>query len=93
MKYLPDEMLDEEQRQVKEKALPEERERLGDMQYEYAVESGDMDSAEQKLSCSTITNGQYSGKECGNCKCGSIYCGMHYLEYHYKRNEVRSESG
>lgn len=55
MKYLPDEMLDEEQRQVKEKALSEERKRLGDMQYGYAVESGDMDSAEQKLSFSTIT--------------------------------------
>lgn len=63
VKYLPDEMLDEEQRQVKEKALSEERERLGDMQYEYAVESGDMDSAEQMLNNRAEGKGYEAGDD------------------------------
>ena len=50
VKYLPDQMLTEEQRLAKEKALAEDEIRLGDMRYEFAVEQGNVQKAQTMLS-------------------------------------------
>jgi len=50
VKYLPDQMLTEEQKQAKEKALAEDEIRLRDMRYEFAVEQGNIQKAQTMLS-------------------------------------------
>ena len=49
VKYLPDQMLTEDQRSAKEKALAEDEARLSDMRYEYAVEQGNDQLAQKML--------------------------------------------
>lgn len=63
VKYLPDEMLNEEQRQVKVEALARDAKRLGDMKYEYAVERGDTEKAERLLRNKAAERGYEAGDD------------------------------
>lgn len=63
VKYLPDEMLNQEQMEAKAAALEREAERLGDMQYEYAVEKGDTEKAEGMLRTKAVEKGYEAGDD------------------------------
>ena len=63
VKYLPDEMLNEEQKQAKAEALARDAKRLGDMKYEYAVERGDTEKAERLLRDKAAEKGYEAGND------------------------------
>lgn len=63
VKYLPDKMLNEDQRQAKAKALARDAKRLGDMKYEYAVERGDTEKAERLLRNKAAERGYEAGDD------------------------------
>lgn len=62
VKYLPDSMLSEDQRAAKRAALTAREEKLEDMRYEYAVERGDLASAENMLRQKAAERG-YTGDD------------------------------